>query len=152
MTSINPPQVKILEKQTYTVEYKVKQENTTWENTTVRIILVTSSLNQIVQEANKLAIAYETEVRWNYEGLSHGHYTDPTINPKGPNPYGPEYESMWTDYQNAWMAWYDLTDLMEKYGLRHSEEAKALRAELRNKTQTTYDHLKRMIKQEYDQE
>ena len=57
-----------------TIEFKVKQENTKWEDTPINRIQTIHNIDEINKYAARLSKVFKTEVRWNYEGLSQGHY------------------------------------------------------------------------------
>ena len=59
-----------------TIEFKVKQENTKWEDTPVNRTQEIHNAYEIVKYAERLSKVFHTEIRWNYEGLSQGHYVD----------------------------------------------------------------------------
>jgi hypothetical protein len=58
------------------VEFKVKEEGKSWEETQVLITLDLNSRAEIFDTAIRLYRVFEKEVRWNFEGLSQGHYVE----------------------------------------------------------------------------
>lgn len=58
------------------IEFKVKQENTKWEDTRINRTRTIHSINEILEYAERLSKTFGTEIRWNYKGLSQGHYVD----------------------------------------------------------------------------
>jgi hypothetical protein len=58
------------------VEFKVKEEGKSWEETQVLITLDLNSRAEIFDTAIRLYRVFEKKVRWNFEGLSQGHYVE----------------------------------------------------------------------------
>ena len=56
------------------VEFRIKQEGVKWEDTPVDFTMFFGNRNKIFDFAIELAKIHQTEVRWNFEGLSQGHY------------------------------------------------------------------------------
>ena len=58
------------------VEFKIKQEGVKWEDTPVDFATKLSNRGAINYVAMRLAKKHGTEVRWNFEGISQGHYVN----------------------------------------------------------------------------
>ena len=58
------------------IEFKVKTGNLTWEETPVNRTKTFTELHEIVAYAKRLANLFQNEIRWNYQGLTQGHYVD----------------------------------------------------------------------------
>ena len=59
-----------------TIEFKVKQEGVKWEDTPINRIQTIHNPDEINKYAERLSKVFETEIRWNYKGISQGHYID----------------------------------------------------------------------------
>ena len=59
-----------------TVEFRIKQEGVRWEDTPVYLALSFFTLGDITYFAKRLSKHFNTEVRWNFEGVSQGHYVN----------------------------------------------------------------------------
>ena len=57
-----------------TIEFKVKQENAKWEDTSVNRTAIIHNVDEINEYAARLSKVFKTEIRWNYKGFSQGHY------------------------------------------------------------------------------
>ena len=57
-----------------TIEFKIKQESTKWEDTPVNRTQTIHNVYEIIKYAERLSKVFKTEIRWNYKGLSQGHY------------------------------------------------------------------------------
>ena len=58
------------------VEFRIKQENVKWEDTPVYVVRAFYSRKDILDFAIDLVKIFQAEVRWNFEGLSQGHYVN----------------------------------------------------------------------------
>lgn len=59
-----------------TVEFRIKQEGVRWEDTPVDLASSFFTLGDITYFAKRISEIHQAEVRWNFEGLSQGHYVD----------------------------------------------------------------------------
>ena len=59
-----------------TVEFRIKQEGVKWEDTPVYLASSFFTLGDITYFAKRISEIHQAEVRWNFEGLSQGHYVD----------------------------------------------------------------------------
>ncbi len=58
------------------VEFKIKQEGVRWEDTPVYLASSFFTLGDITYFAKRISEIHQAEVRWNFEGLSQGHYVN----------------------------------------------------------------------------
>jgi len=56
------------------IEFKIKDDDKTWEDTPVFVVAELNSRSDIFDFAINLTRMYDREIRWNFEGLSQGHY------------------------------------------------------------------------------
>ena len=59
-----------------TVEFRIKQEGVKWEDTPVDFTSTFLTRKGIDDFAERISEIHQAEVRWNFEGLSQGHYVD----------------------------------------------------------------------------
>jgi len=59
-----------------TIEFKVKQEGTKWEDIPVNRVMSIHNFYEITKYAERLSKVFQTEIRWNYRGISQGHYVN----------------------------------------------------------------------------
>ncbi len=58
------------------VEFRIKQENVKWEDTPIYVVRSFYNRKAIFDFAANLVEIFQAEVRWNFEGLSQGHYVN----------------------------------------------------------------------------
>lgn len=62
-----------------TIEIKIKETGTRWEETPVLVKVIVESLGDAQKFGRGIANAYKTEVRWNIAWSNQGHYIFPEI-------------------------------------------------------------------------
>jgi hypothetical protein len=58
------------------IEFKIKDDDKNWEDTPVYITVEIDERKNVDDFAQRLSRMFEKEVRWNFEGLSQGHYVE----------------------------------------------------------------------------
>ena len=58
------------------IEFKIKDDDKNWEDTPVCITVEINERKNVDDFAQRLSRMFEKEVRWNFEGLSQGHYAE----------------------------------------------------------------------------
>ena len=58
------------------IEFKIKDDDENWEDTPVCITVEINERKNVDDFAQRLSRMFEKEVRWNFEGLSQGHYVE----------------------------------------------------------------------------
>jgi len=56
------------------IEFKIKDDDKNWEDTPVFVVAELNNRSDIFDFAINLNRMYDKEIRWNFEGLSQGHY------------------------------------------------------------------------------
>jgi len=58
------------------VEFRIKQKGVRWEDTPIYVVRSFCDRKAILDFAIDIVEMFQTEVRWNYKGVSQGHYVN----------------------------------------------------------------------------